>query len=160
MRRFTKVLAVALIAMAGVGIARSQDKQEKPASPEKAPEVMGAWTGTWGLYSPPTPEDEAKPPPAKSLYALTQHKMDCKVEQMQNAKWMATFEGEAGRPYKYSIKMPGRQVGGVILFNGTADLGPKDGGVFDWIGRATEKEFVGFFTSKGYTGAFRLARPK
>jgi len=34
-----------------------------------------------------------------------------------------------------------------VLFKGTADLGPKDGGVYDWIGRATEKEFVGFYTS-------------
>jgi len=31
--------------------------------------------------------------------------------------------------------------------DGTAGLGPKDGGVYDWIGRATEKEFVGFYTN-------------
>ena len=51
-----------------------------------------------------------------------------------------------------------RAVGEVALFQGTADLGEKDGGVFDWIGRANDEEFVGFFTSRGYTGHFRLAR--
>ena len=39
-------------------------------------------------------------------------------------------------------------------------LGAKDGGVYDWIGRANEKEFVGFFTSAFYTGTFNLARAK
>jgi hypothetical protein len=56
--------------------------------------------------------------------------------------------------------MLGRQAGDIVLFSGTADLGPQDGGVYDWIGRATETEFVGFFTSQKYTGHFRLARPK
>ena len=72
--------------------------------------------------------------------------------------WHATFEGECGRPYKYTVKMEGRQAGGVVLFKGTADLGEKDGGVFDWIGRANEKDFVGFFTSAGYTGVFVLKK--
>ena len=30
----------------------------------------------------------------------------------------------------------------------------------DWIGRATDKEFVGFFTSAYYTGTFNLTRAK
>jgi len=50
--------------------------------------------------------------------------------------------------------------GSVVIFQGSADLGDKDGGVFDWIGRANDKEFIGFFTSKGYTGVFRMARAK
>jgi hypothetical protein len=91
---------------------------------------------------------------------MPQSQMDCKVEALPDGKWQATFEGECGKPYKYTIKMLGRQVGGAVLFQGTADLGEADGGVFDWIGRATDTEFVGFFTSKGYTGTFRLARPK
>jgi hypothetical protein len=56
--------------------------------------------------------------------------------------------------------MDGRQAGAVVLFKGTTDLGPKDGGVYDWIGRATDKEFVGFYTSAKYSGAFRLTRKK
>ena len=54
--------------------------------------------------------------------------------------------------------MEGRQVGNGVMFKGTTDLGAKDGGVFDWIGRATDKEFVGFFTSGYYTGVFSLTR--
>ena len=54
--------------------------------------------------------------------------------------------------------MLGRQAGDVVLFTGSADLGEKDGGVYDWIGRATEVEFVGFFTNQKYTGYFRMAR--
>ena len=47
-----------------------------------------------------------------------------------------------------------------MLFKGTADLGPADGGEYDWIGKADGTEFVGFYTSAGYTGLFRMSRPK
>jgi hypothetical protein len=86
--------------------------------------------------------------------------LEAKVVETPDGKWQTTFEGDAGGVYKYTIKMLGRQAGGVILFQGTADLGEKDGGVYDWIGRATDKEFVGFYTSESHTGTFRLARPK
>ena len=74
--------------------------------------------------------------------------------------WQAVFEGDCGRPYKYTITMEGRQAGGVVMFKGSADLGPRDGGVYDWIGRADNNEFVGFFTSAAYTGVFNMTRPK
>jgi hypothetical protein len=66
------------------------------------------------------------------------------VVDSKDGVWHATFEGECGRPYKYTIKMDGRQVGGAVLFKATVDLGEQDGGVFDWVGRATDDEFVGF----------------
>ena len=113
-----------------------------------APDISGNWTGTWGIYSPAT----GTTPPKDICKSLT-----AKVES-KDGGWLATFEGDCGRPYKYTIKMEGRQVGKVVLFKGTTDLGAKDGGVFDWIGRATDKEFVGFFTSGYYTGTFNLAR--
>jgi hypothetical protein len=123
------------------------------AEPATRPGVAGEWKGTWELYSPPLPGAPKRPnPPPMGL--------DAKVVEKPGGKWEATFEGDCGRPYKYTIKMGGRQAGNVVLFQGTADLGEADGGVFDWIGRATEKEFVGFYTSTGYTGTFRLARPK
>ena len=56
--------------------------------------------------------------------------------------------------------MEGRLVGGVVMFKGTADLGARDGGVYDWIGRAVDGEFVGFYTSATYTGVFSMTRPK
>jgi hypothetical protein len=82
------------------------------------------------------------------------------IEKNKAGVWEALFEGDCGRPYKYTIKMLGRQAGDVVLFQGSADLGEKDGGVYDWIGRASDKEFVGFFTSGYYTGVFNLARQK
>src|SRR5947209_4318247 len=85
--------------------------------------------------------------------------LDCTVVN-KNGTWQATFEGECGRPYKYTIIMEGRQAGDVVLFKGTTDLGEKDGGVYDWIGRATSQEFIGFYTSAKYTGTFRLTPKK
>ena len=38
------------------------------------------------------------------------------------------------------------------------ELGPTDGGVYDWIGRADGKEFVGFFISGFYTGVFTMTK--
>jgi hypothetical protein len=117
---------------------------------EPLPAIGGEWTGTWSAYNPAQGTT-----PAKELCK----KLDCKIEYKEGT-WVATFEGDCGRPYKYKISMEGRQVGKVVMFKGTTDLGEKDGGVYDWIGRATEKEFVGFFTSKFYTGTFNLAKAK
>jgi hypothetical protein len=104
----------------------------------------------WSSYNPAKGET----PPKELCKHLT-----CTITQ-KDGVWQATFEGDCGRPYKYNIKMEGRQVGKVVLFKGTTDLGPQDGGVFDWIGRANDKEFVGFFTSAFYTGVFSLSRDK
>ncbi len=117
-------------------------------SADRAPEVNGKWTGTWTIFQPGSE-------PLKPIKAPM--KLDCEVKAVEGG-YEAQFEGECGRPYKYKIKMLGREAGSVVLFKGTADLGPMDGGVYDWIGRADAKAFVGFYTSQGYTGTFRLAR--
>jgi len=141
-----------LIISIGSALAQTQNAQTQQTQQTKdqAPEIAGAWTGTWGTYNPAQgttpPKDICK-------------KLDAKIERKGDV-WEAIFEGDCGRPYKYTIKMEGRLVGKVVMFKGTVDLGPKDGGVFDWIGRANDKEFVGFFTSAYYTGTFNLARPK
>ena len=57
------------------------------------------------------------------------------VAEQRGGAWQATFEGECGRPYKYTVQMKGSQIGDTVMFQGTADLGEKDGGVVDWIGR-------------------------
>ncbi|MBO0862356.1 MAG: hypothetical protein J2P21_28430 [Chloracidobacterium sp.] len=150
-RRRLAVLIFALIACIGVAIAQTQNpetQQTKAGVKDQAPNIDGAWTGTWGIYNPAT---GATPP--KEICK----KLDAKVER-RDSVWEANFEGDCGRPYKYTIKMEGRQVGKAVMFKGTVDLGKNDGGVFDWIGRATEKEFVGFFTSASYTGTFNLSR--
>ena len=132
--------------------------RQTPKTPPQPPKVEGDWTGDWGMYSPPPKTGDLPPAIKKMMYPERCQLMDCKVKALPRGRWEATFEGECGRPYKYTIRMQGRQAGDAVMFQGSADLGEKDGGVFDWIGRATEKEFVGFFTSKGYTGTFRLTR--
>ena len=142
-------LTTALVVMVSVGLANQ-------GKPDTRPGVTGEWVGTWGTYSPPK-EGEA---PAPKKYTKDQMRLDCKVVELREGKWQATFEGECGRPYKYTIQMLGRQAGDVVLFSGSADLGEKDGGVYDWIGRANAEEFIGFYTSQRYTGHFRVARAK
>src|SRR5260370_39393245 len=91
------------------------------------PNIAGEWTGIWGPFSPAEGAALAK----EKCKAL-----DCTVMR-QGQSWQATFQGECGRPYKYTIAMTGRPSGDSVLFKGTTDLGEKDGGVYDWIGLAT-----------------------
>ena len=107
-----------------------------PAPPAQAPDVTGEWTGTWSCTT---------------------------RRSRRSRRRKATVQGTLTAlrpPYKYTITMEGRAAGKTVLFKGTADLGPKDGGVYHWIGRATEKEFVGFYTNAYYTGVFTLTRTK
>lgn len=145
----TMRICLVLLCLAFAELTGFAQTQNPPAT-EQAPDVAGAWLGVWSSYNPAqggsTPKDLCK-------------NLSAKIEQKGDV-WQAVFEGDCGRPYKYSIKMEGRQVGKVVLFKGTTDLGKQDGGVYDWIGRANDKEFVGFFTSAFYTGTFNLARAK
>lgn len=135
-----------LFLIAGVSVS-AQQAAAAPAQPQ-TPDISGTWTGTWGIYSPA----KGTTPPQDICKTLV-----AKVT-LKDGVWLADFEGDCGRPYKYSIKMEGRQIGKSVMFKGTTDLGASDGGVFDWIGRATDKEFIGFFTSAGYTGTFNLTK--
>ena len=137
-------------ALLGLGILvgwATEEQTEKMISvsavQDGAPAISGAWVGTWG-------------PIGASKEKL--QRLDCKAELQKPGKWEAVFWGDCGRPYRYEIKMLGRQSGDAVLFKGTVDLGEKDGGVYDWIGRATEGKFVGFYTSRKYVGMFELQR--
>ena len=155
MQRSAIFFALALVAVwSGLSVSNAAARQSRRGPLENPPPVAGAWVGTWGPYTPPQPGAASPSTPRPEL------RLDCKVVALPEGKWQATFEGECGRPYKYTIKMLGRTAGNVVLFQGSADLGEKDGGVYDWIGRATEKEFVGFYTSQTHVGHFRLARPQ
>ena len=118
--------------------------------PQGPPEITGAWTGTWSAFNPARASTPPQEQCAKLTAAITR----------KGETWEAVFEGDCGRPYKYSITMEGRLVGNVVMFKGSADLGQRDGGVYDWIGRATGDEFVGFYTSAAYTGVFSMTRAK
>ena len=145
-RLWSALVCLAVIGSFGTAIAQNQVPQTK----DQLPDISGEWTGTWGIYSPA----QGTTPPKDICKRL-----DARVE-FKDGAWLASFEGDCGRPYKYAIKMEGRQIGKVVMFKGTTDLGEKDGGIFDWIGRANNKEFVGFFTSGNYTGTFNLSRTK
>jgi hypothetical protein len=140
-RRVVIVILAIVVSGATAGAQRGQ-------GPQTPPDIAGSWAGTWSAYNPA----RATTPP-KELCA----KLTATISQ-KGEVWHAVFEGDCGRPYKYSITMEGRAAGAVVMFKGTADLGPKDGGVYDWIGRADGKEFVGFFTSGFYTGTFTMTR--
>jgi hypothetical protein len=127
--------------------ATAVEAQQRGAS-GPAPDIAGRWTGAWSAYNPAQPSVPPKEQCAK---------LEVNVVR-KGETYEATFEGDCGRPYKYTITMEGRASGGVVLFKGTVDLGPKDGGVYDWIGRATGNEFVGFYTNAYYTGVFSLSR--
>ncbi len=149
-------IALAALAAGGLSaVTRADDPKPLPTKkkrePLPTPDVAGKWVGTWG------PLDAQPGKAAKSPSELT---MECSVVKAADGSWQAVFEGECGRPYKYTIKMGGRSAAGAVLFKGTADLGAQDGGEYDWIGKADDKEFVGFYTSAGYTGLFRMTRPK
>ena len=144
--RLICALSICVLASLRPGLAQAP----APAAQNPPLNVAGDWTGNWSAYNPAKVADAPK-----ELCA----KLDAKVA-VKDGVWEATFTGDCGRPYKYSIKMEGRQVGKVVLFKGAADLGPRDGGVYDWIGRANDQEFVGFFTSAAYTGVFSLSKSK
>ena len=139
---------VVLLVVAGMTAADARGQRGR--GPQPPPEIAGKWTGTWSSFNP--------------AQATTQPKEMCKqldAEIVKNGEvWVATFEGDCGRPYKYKISMNGRLSGGVVLFTGTADLGAQDGGVYDWVGRATNNEFIGFYTSAHATGFFNMTRAK
>ena len=130
------------------GIVLAQGRGGRGNAPP--PEITGAWTGTWSTYNP-----AQGAVPGREVCK----RLDANIT-VKDGVWEATFEGDCGRPYKYSIKMEGRQAGNSVLFKGTTDLGPQDGGVYDWVGRATGSEFVGFYTSAASTGVFSLTRVK
>lgn len=160
MKRTIALIALGVVAVGAVAGARIQEKKAPVA-----PNVIGKWAGVWGPYAPPNldpTKDNRQVSGGSAIadkYSVSCKAMDCTVEEKGDGTYSATFEGECGRPYKYTIKMGGRAVGDTVLFSGSADLGDADGGVYDWIGKANSKEFVGFFTSRGYTGTFRMAKP-
>jgi hypothetical protein len=130
-----------------IGVAAQQGRGRGPQGP---PNITGTWTGTWSAYNPA----RASTPPQEQCA-----KLSATIAQ-KGEMWEAVFEGDCGRPYKYTITMEGRLVGNAVMFKGSVDLGAKDGGVYDWIGRAVDNEFVGFYTSAAYVGVFSLTRAK
>lgn len=160
MRTAIWMVSAAVLVGAGLGLNHAVNAQE--AGKKAPPNVAGAWTGEWQDYKPAPPGKTPADKPGEKKAgksAFPAMNLECVVTAVGGGKYEAMFEGDCGRPYKYKIKMQGREVGSAVLFSGTVDLGPMDGGVYDWIGKANGKEFIGFYTSQGHTGNFSLVRP-
>ena len=143
-------IATLIVGLAAVAAHAQQQGQRRGRGPQGPPDIVGQWTGTWSYFNPA--QETAQP---KELCK----KLDAAIVR-NGETWVATFEGDCGRPYKYKITMDGRLVGGAVMFKGTVDLGAQDGGVFDWVGRATGNEFIGFYTSAQATGFFNMKKVK
>jgi len=130
---------------------RPRGRGKKLAEAEHPPQVAGRWVGEW------TPSNAADSSLARGE---GRKEIVCVVEARSEGVWHATFEGESGHAYRYSVEMEGRLEGGAVIFKGATDLGAENGGVFDWVGRASDEQFVGFYTSSYYTGVFSLKRAK
>lgn len=145
-----KIASIAFVLLVVVVCAVAAAPGQRGRGPQPPPDIGGKWSGTWSSFNPAQP--------------TTQPKELCKqldADVVRNGEtWVATFEGDCGRPYKYKIGMNGRLAGGVVLFSGSVDLGAQDGGVYDWVGRATNTEFIGFYTSAYSTGFFNLTKQK
>ena len=149
-RRRVGGIAWLLILSVTLAVATGELRSQRGRGSQGPPDIAGKWTGTWSSFNPA----QATAQPKEVCKRL-----DADVVRSGDA-WVATFEGDCGRPYKYKISMNGRLSGGVVLFTGTVDLGAQDGGVYDWVGRATNGEFIGFYTSAHATGFFNLSRTK
>ena len=148
MKRFSSLVLACFVAASGLMVAQDRGGRGGRGGPAQPLDISGNWSGTWSSYNPNQPTSQPN---------VVCAKLDAKVTKNGDV-WEASFEGDCGRAYKYNIKMEGRQTGNAVLFKGTADLGQADGGVYDWIGRANNTEFLGFYTNAFTTGFFNLKR--
>ena len=92
--------------------------------------------------------------------------MKCVARPVEGDCWEATFSGHCNRQFIYEVKMKGRQVSEKIVFTGRrcrnlrpakADLGDKDGGLYNWTGELADGRFKGRYKSEsGKTGSFEM----
>ena len=101
-KRVCLTIAGCLLIFAGVALAQGRGAPQNT----QAVDIAGQWTGTWSAYNPA----QAATPPKEQCA-----KLDATVVT-QNGTWLATFEGDCGRPCRCPIKMEGRSVGRTVLF--------------------------------------------
>jgi hypothetical protein len=85
----------------GIGLSSGASAQRGAAGNTAPPDIVGKWTGTWSSYDPAP----AATPPREHCA-----KLDATIV-LEAGVWKAAFEGDCGRPYKYSIQMEGKQSG-------------------------------------------------
>src|SRR5262245_19243640 len=99
MRRTLASIVVCVFVTAAFAVAQG-NRGGRGGTPQPL-DISGSWTGTWSNFNPAQSSSQPN---------VVCAKLDAKVA-LVNGVWEATFEGDCGRPYKYSIKMEGRQTG-------------------------------------------------
>ena len=109
----TKRIGWVFALVAAVGMVTGVAQGQRGRGPQGPPDIGGKWSGTWSSFNP--------------AQATAQPREVCKkldADVVKNGDmWVATFEGDCGRPYKYKISMNGRLASSVVLFTGTVDNG-------------------------------------
>ncbi len=83
----------------------------------------------------------------------------CTAVQMNELDWTATFKGFCNRQFIYQIEMKGRLNDQKVRFQGKADLGQKDGGLYQWTGTIHKDDFNGRYQSaSGKKGTFEMKK--
>ncbi len=86
------------------------------------------WKGTWGN----------KP----------DNLLECEAKQVKGDQWTAKFTGYYGKRFAYEVEMKGVKKGEQIVFEGTANLGEKDGD-YRWTGIIDGETFNGKYQKVG-----------
>ncbi len=128
--------------MAGVAVLISLTACSHFGSPKVEDTVSGYYAGDW--YGPN---------PEKSLGTL-----NCTTTATGPDSWDALFAATFGDYGEYEVPLEGRREEGKVVFGGTVDLGPADGGAYEWSGEIIGDDFNGTYTSKFISGSFRMKR--
>ena len=87
--------------------------------------------------------------------------LESTVKQIDDENWEASFTGYCNRAFAYEITMKGQRRGDEVVFEGEADLGEPDGGLYQWTGHLAGDEFTGEYSStQGKQGSFTMARQR
>ncbi len=148
-----RILGLVLMLAAGAMVlsgcsSYERDWEAAVAKPLPTNDITGPWKGTWksdmnqhtgGLRAIVTKEEDG------SYYVRYKATYDLIFIPV-------TFEHDA------TLKANVRD--GAVYFEGSQDLGWLAGGVYEYTGHATNKDFVSKYKSKGDHGAYSLKRPK
>ena len=112
-------------------------------STQTAAQSQTRWAGTW----------------KDTRVANHGGELQCSAQKTGDNQWAARFYGNCGREYSYEVPMAGTSDGKRVAFEGTVDLGEKDGGVYTWNGHMEGDKFVGeYSTARGKAGVFEMTR--
>lgn len=143
----TLAVLTSQMAACSSGFQKSWREASRPSA--KAPYV-GRWTGTW-----------------QSSQSKHRGHLECVLEAKPYVDVLAnTYPFEAtfhahwgGLSSTYRVPLNGTDMGKSLFIQGSQDLGPLQGGVYEYKGSVTASRFDATYTSKYDRGTFTLRRP-